>query len=211
MRILIAEDHALVCGGLAALLGSQPGFEVVAAAADGREAVAQALAHRPDLALLDVNMPGLDGAEAAHQIRTQLPATRILAVSMYAGGCFVRRMVDAGASGYVLKDAEPAELIEAVQRVGAGGRWFSRGLGLDGPHCADPEARLSRREREVLRLLALGRPLAEIAADLDLSVKTVETYRRRLMGKLAIEHVPGLVAYALRQGYLTLDQIAGGG
>lgn len=209
MKILIADDHAVVRQGLVALLSGQPDLQVVGSAADGPAAVALAIARRPDLAMLDLGMPGGNGTEAARELRARCPAIRILAFSMHADGCFVRHMVDAGASGYVLKTAEPQELLAAVRTVGGGGRWFSLGLGIEAPLCGKPPAALSAREREVLIGLAEGRPMAEIAAGLGVSVKTVETYRRRLMTKLAIGHVPGLVVYALRHAYLRLDAITG--
>ncbi|AUB83736.1 response regulator [Candidatus Thiodictyon syntrophicum] len=190
------------------LLSGQPDLQVVGATADGCAAIALAIEQRPDLAILDLGMPGCNGIEAAQAIRTQCPATRVLALTMHADGCFVRRMVDAGAGGYVLKTAGAQALIAAVRAVGGGGRWFSPGLGIEGPRCR-PQESLSKREREVLTRLAEGQPMAEIAAALGVSVKTVETYRRRLMAKLSIGHVPGLVVYALRHGYLRLDALAG--
>ncbi len=203
--ILIADDHALIADSLVALLENQPDMEIAATVADGRQAVERCAELTPDLALLDVGLPGLSGVEAAGRIREQCPDTRVLALSMHTDGCYVRAMVNAGALGYVRKQAPAEELLNAVRTVARGKRFFSEGLGYAETDSLGPFDDLSSREREVLQLVVEGRRTADIAERLKISAKTIETYRRQLMNKLGIKSIPELVMYALRHGLVTLE------
>ncbi len=186
----------------------------MAEAADGGEAVRLARVHRPDLAVLDVAMPGMSGIEAAAQIRAEAPATRILALSMYGDEHYQRRMFAAGAAAYLVKNEASAELIQAIETVMGGGTFVSPALAATGaaagtaavPSNAELEADLlTVREREVLALLAQGRRTKEIAAALAIGAKTVETYRARIMMKLRVDNVPDLVRFAIRAGIAPLE------
>lgn len=206
--ILIADDHKLFRQGLAALLREQPGWEVVAEASDGEEAVRLAGELKPQIAVLDVEMPRVDGVEAARRIRKTSRETRIVALSMYGDAHYQERMKDAGASAYVLKNEAIDQLVEAIEAVLRGGAFVTplavrresvvalRSAQLD-------KETLSARERDVLRLLAEGKRTKEIADVLGVSPKTVETYRSRLMHKLGIDNVPGLVRFAIRAGLVS--------
>ena len=203
--LLLCDDHTLVREGLAALLRQRTDWKVVAEAADGGEAVRLAVLLKPDVAVLDVAMPGMTGIEAAEAIRAGAPATRIVALSMYGDAVHRRGMFDAGASGYVLKNEAGAELLAAIDAVLRGETYVSPALSGAAPTPPDAapqgdRARLTAREREVLRLLAEGQRTKDIAAQLGISAKTVETYRSRLGHKLGIETLAGLVKYAIRKG-----------
>ena len=202
MRILVVDDHGLMRDGLRALLAREPDLEVAGDAADGHEAVALAASLRPDVVLMDVCMPGLDGVEATRRIVEARPATRVLGLSMHADRTYVHGMFAAGATGYVLKSAAPKELFEAIRAVHAARRYVSPGIAgaPDGPRPA-----LAARELEVLRLLADGKSSKEVAAELGLAVSTVETYRRQIMAKLDLHSVAELTKYALRHGLTAID------
>lgn len=207
IRILLADDHALVRDGLAAILNEQEGFEVVATVADGRKAVQQAIRTKPDVALIDIAMPELNGIEATGQIREACPSVRIIIVSMYANIEYVHRALRAGADGYLVKTSSADELIEAVRAVVAGRRYLSRGIAesvlddyIHGRSTRGPLDQLSARERQILQLMAEGRSSAYIARALSLSIKTVDTYRSRIMGKLGIKELPALIKFAIQQG-----------
>lgn len=207
--LLLCEDHTLVREGLVALLRQRTDWSVVAEAADGREAVELAARLKPDVAVLDVALPRLSGIEAAAAIRVAAPETRVVALSMYGDALYRRGMFEAGALAYVLKNKAAADLVAAIEAALRGETYLSPALVepparpvLDAP--GTELAKLSRRERDVLRLLAEGRRAKEIAEELGLSAKTVETYRGRIGHKLGIETLAGLVKYALRSG------IAGG-
>ena len=205
LSFLLCDDHPLVLEGLGALISREPGWRVSARAGGGAEAVRLAAASSPDVAVVDVAMPDMDGIETTAQIRRVSPRTRIIALSMYADDHYLRRMLDAGASAYVLKNEASADLIRAIRCVLDGETFISPGLAAAGdgsPQRAASvdEATLTEREREVLCLLAQGRRTNEIATDRGISAKTVETYRTRIMLKLRIDNLAGLVRFAIRAG-----------
>ena len=210
IRILIADDHGVVAEGLKSLAEAEPGIEVVGIVADGREAVKHARESKPDVVVMDMSMPELNGADATRAILQNDSACRVIVLSMYAEREYVRRALKAGAMGYVVKRSAAKELVEAIRAVHAGQRYLSPRVadvvieaGADDKD--DLLAKLSMREREVLQLLAEGNTGAEIAQRLSLSQKTVETYRARLVEKLGIRDLPGLVRFAIQRGIVTLD------
>jgi DNA-binding NarL/FixJ family response regulator len=208
LTFLLCDDHALFREGLAALLERQPGWRVIAHAADGDEARRLATEQQPDVAVLDVSMPGMDGITAAARIRDSSPEIDIIALSMYGDEHYRRRMFDAGAKAYVMKRDASVELVTAVQAVLRGETYLSPTLSDAGQRHRSVEVdirQLTSREREVFRLLALGRRPKEIAEMLDLSVKTVETYRSRLMLKLGIDNLADLIKAAIRAGIVSID------
>ena len=210
IRILIADDHGVVAEGLKSLAEAEPGIEVVGIVSDGREAVKHAKDSRPDVIVMDMSMPELNGADATRAILQNDPSCRVIVLSMYTEREYVRRALKAGAMGYVVKRSAAKELVDAIRAVHAGQRYLSPRVadvviesGADDGD--DPLGRLSTREREVLQLLAEGNTGAEIAKRLSLSQKTVETYRARLVEKLGIRDLPGLVRFAIQRGIVTLD------
>jgi DNA-binding NarL/FixJ family response regulator len=210
IRILIADDHGIVAEGLKSLAEAEPDIEVVGIVADGREAVQHARESKPDVVVMDMSMPELNGADATRAILQNDPACRVIVLSMYAEREYVRRALKAGAMGYVVKRSAAKELVDAIRAVHAGQRYLSPRVadvvieaGADDKD--DLLAKLSMREREVLQLLAEGNTGAEIAQRLSLSQKTVETYRARLVEKLGIRDLPGLVRFAIQRGIVTLD------
>ncbi len=214
LTLLLCDDHRLFREGLAGLLQQESGWEVIAQAGDGAEAIRLVDALKPDLAVLDVAMPGLGGIEAAEAIRVRSPRTRIVAVSMYGDLHYRKRMLAAGAAAYVLKNEAGADLIAAIHAVMRGETFVSPSLAspsqrrdsLQSERCPDlDQAVLTGREREVLGLLVCGRRTKEIAAELGISAKTVETYRVRLMAKLGIDNLAGLVKFAIRAGIAPLE------
>jgi DNA-binding NarL/FixJ family response regulator len=216
MKILIADNHQMMCDGLRLLLERQPDFQVIGEATDGRAAVRMTAEFGPDVVVMDVVMPELNGIDATLQIRQEHPRTRVVALSMHSDRSYVVGMLAAGASGYVLKDCAFAELADAVRRAAQGQIYLSAritGLVLDDYihrlACAHPEevpaAPLSPREREVLQLLAEGHPPRTIAKRLHLSVKTVESHRRHIMEKLHLGSLAELTKYAIRTGITSLD------
>jgi len=213
IRVLLADDHALVRAGIRALLSRLPGVEVIAEAADGREALALVKAHLPDLVLLDISMAGLNGLEAAVRIAKEFPHVRVLILSAHANDAYVKQALRAGAAGYLIKDAGISELELAVQAVARGETYLSPAISKhvvadyvrhagDEP---DPLELLTPRQREILQLLAEGNSTKEIARILHLSAKTVETHRTQLMERLNIHDIAGLVRFAIRAGVLSLD------
>lgn len=211
IRVLIADDHAVLRDGLAALLQADPEIVVVAHAADGRQALRLAAECDPDVAILDIVMPEIDGIEAARQLQRACPRTRVLILSMYSTREHIFRALQAGALGYLLKESAGAEVKAAVHALHAGRRYLGQritdsvvGDYLLERHDAGPLQTLSRRERQVLQMVAEGRSSASIARSLCLSPKTVDTYRSRLLHKLAVPNVAGLVRFAIECG-LTHD------
>ena len=211
IRILIADDHGVVAEGLKHLVEAQPDMEVVALAVDGREAVRQARDLQPDVVLMDLSMPELNGADATRAILDRDPKCRVIVLSMYSEREYVRRALKAGAVGYVVKRSAAKEVVDAIRAAHAGQRYLSPRVAdvvLDdyaGDGGDDLLAKLSQREREVLQLLAEGHTGAQIAERLSLSQKTVETYRARLVEKLGIRDVAGLVRFAIQRGIVSLD------
>ena len=210
IRILIADDHHLVAEGLRYLIQAQLDMEVIACVGDGREAVNQSLAANPDVILMDNAMPVLNGTEATRIVCARRAQTHIVILSMYSDPIHVCRALQAGASGYVAKKSLGKELVDAIRAVHDGRRYLSRPL-VDSmidrliSKSEDPSERLSARERQVLQLLAEGRSMADIAITLSLSLKTVETYRARMMDKLDIHDLAGLVKFAIQHGIATLE------
>ncbi|MGH7644646.1 MAG: response regulator [Gemmatimonadales bacterium] len=210
IRVLVVDDHAVVREGIRSVLVAQPGFRVVGAAADASEALALAERHEPDVVLLDITMPGESGLTVASRLRDLLPATRVLVLSMHDRTEYVLEAVRAGASGYLLKDASPATLREAVGAVHRGEAYFcpviARRLSaalrgeLEAEQRRGTVGRLTPREREVLLRIASGRTNKQIAAELSISPRTVETHRESLMRKLRIHTVAGLTRFAIDAG-----------
>jgi DNA-binding NarL/FixJ family response regulator len=211
IRILIADDHGVVAEGLKHVVEAQGDMEVVAIVGDGREAVRIAKEAQPDVVLMDLSMPELNGADATRAILEHDARCRVIVLSMYVEREYVRRALKAGASGYVVKRSAAKEVVDAIRAVSAGQRYLSPRVAdvvIDdyaGDAKGDLLEKLSAREREVLQLLAEGRTGAEIAARLTLSQKTVETYRARLVEKLGIRDVAGLVKFAIQRGLVSLD------
>ena len=214
IRILIADDHGVVREGLRALLGRVEEFDVVAEAADGEEAVRMIGEKKPDVAILDISMPVVNGIEATRQVRRANPATKVLIFTIHENEEYVYQMVAAGANGYVLKDAGKNDLIAAVRAIQYGGRFFSPGVSrliIDefvrrsreaAPAPADRTG-LTGREAEILQYIASGLTNAEIARKLFLSVRTVNTHRTNLMHKLDVHNTAGLVRYAMENGLVS--------
>jgi DNA-binding NarL/FixJ family response regulator len=209
IRVLLADDHAMMRDGLTSLLSASPGIEVVGAVSNGREAVHCAAELEPDIVIMDISMPELNGIEAAQLIRARSPGVRIVMLSMHSSSEHLYRALAAGAAGYLLKESAGTEAVAAVHAVHAGRRYMSqalRPLALEQPvRDAGPIERLSSRERQVLQLVVEGHSSVEIAGIVHLSPKSVETYRSRLMTKIGISDVPGLVKFALQHGITSLD------
>ncbi len=206
-QILLADDHTVVREGLRILLEAQPWIEVVAEAATGIEAVASAKRLQPDVAVLDIAMPEMNGIDATEQICAACPGTRVLVLSMHASSEHVFRALRAGATGYVLKESAGAEVVAAVRSVHAGRRYLSQkitDLVVDRiQHKHDPASpleALSLRERQIMQLIVEGHTSVEVAQRLHLSPKTVETYRARLMHKLGVSDFPSLIKFAITHG-----------
>lgn len=202
---VLADDHVLFRQGLELLLNDQPGWRVAGMAGDGVEAVRLVETLKPDIAVLDVEMPGMNGIEAASRIRIVAPKAKIVALSMYGDAHYQQRMFGAGATAYVLKNEAVADLVDAIHAALRGERFVSPSAAVAEPSVVMRSASmekdlLSARELEVLRLLAEGRRTKEIAEVLQISAKTVETYRSRIMLKLGIDNLPGLVKFAIRAG-----------
>jgi DNA-binding NarL/FixJ family response regulator len=211
VRVLLADDHALVRAGIRALLEGLEGVTVVAEAANGIEVLELARKHRPDVVLLDISMPGLGGLEASAQLKQELPEVRVVMLSMHANEEYVLQALRAGAAGYMLKDSATAQLELALQAVMQGETYLSPPISkqmvegyLQRVGAEQPAAdNLTPRQRQVLQLIAGGHSTKEIAYRLELSVKTVETHRAQLMERLEIRDIAGLVKYAIRSGLVT--------
>lgn len=211
IRVLLADDHAVVREGLKALISAEPGMELVGEASDGRVALELTAELDPDVVVVDVSMPELNGSEVTAQLRAVRPDRKVLALTVHEDRGYMRQLLRAGAAGYVLKRAAPSELVQAIRAVAGGGTYldpvFANGASDPAPDSAGPMregtgAELSDRETEVVRFIALGYSNKEIAARLKLSVKTVETYKTRSMEKLGVRTRVDIVQYAAKRGWL---------
>lgn len=213
-RVLLVDDHTLVRAGIRSLLEGTPGIEIVAEADNGRDAAALVKRFAPHVVIMDISMRELNGIDATVQILAQAPATQVLILSMHSAEEFVRRAMKAGASGYLVKDSAPQELMFALEALSRGETYLSSRVSrhLVSAFSADPGQRvesslesLTPRQREVLQLIAEGGSTKEIAAALGLSAKTVETHRAAVMARLGIFDIAGLVMYAARNHLISLD------
>jgi DNA-binding NarL/FixJ family response regulator len=215
IRILIADDHKIVREGLRALLAKKPDFEVVAEAEDGRMALQRAREVTPDVIIMDLSMPALNGIEATHQLITAMPDIKVIALSMHADNRLVAGMLNAGASAYLLKDSTFEELENAIRKVVANQIYLSHKIMRDfiayqlrNSLLAQSSvfAVLTAREREILQLMAEGKNTKQMAASFKISIKTVEAHRKHIMQKLNIHSVSGLTKYAIREGLTSLEE-----
>jgi DNA-binding NarL/FixJ family response regulator len=214
VRVLLAEDHWLVRASFKSLLTDFPGIEVVAEAGDGREALELIAQHRPELVLMDISMPGLNGLEATRRIVKEHPGIKVIVLSMHAGEEYVLQALRAGASGYVLKGAAPGELELAIASVARGERFLSPAISKQVievylGRVAKPASSLEQltpRQREILQLVAEGKSSKQIAQLLNASIKTIESHRASLMERLDIHDVAGLVRYAIRHGLVSAEE-----
>ena len=205
IKVLLADDHKIVREGLRRIIEESGKMEVVAEAADGKEAISQALEHRPDVAVVDISMPGMDGLEVVSQLKNLAPSMPVLILTMHDEDQYVVRAVESGAMGYVTKQAAPEQLVDAVQKLYAGGLYLtekaSEALALRvirGDKFKSDADSLSMRELQVLRKLALGQTNHEIAESYHLSVKTVDTYRSRILKKLNLRNNAELSRFAMQ-------------
>lgn len=213
IRILLADDHTVVRKGLRLLVENEPGFTVIGDAANGREAVALAEAHRPDVIVMDVAMPILNGIEAARQITGKLPSTSVVFLSMHSDESYVLKALKAGARAYLLKDSAEHDLINAIKAVSEGKAFFSPAISkmlvedyvrqMQAHNVEDTYELLTTREREVLQLLGEGRSNKEVASILELSLHTVETHRSNILQKLNLHTGAELILYAIRKGVVS--------
>ena len=213
IRILLADDHAVMRTGLRLVLERQPDFRVVGEASDGREAVALAQQHKPEVVVMDIGMPNLNGIEAARQVTAALPEVSVVILSMHSDEAYVLRALKAGARAYLLKESAESDLIAAIRAVHNGKAFFSPAVSrmlvedyvrqLQDREIEDSYELLTTREREVLQLIAEGRSNKEIAHMLNLSLYTVESHRGNLMEKLNLHTVPELILYAVRKGVIS--------
>jgi two-component system response regulator NreC len=212
IRVLLADDHTLIRAGLRMVVDAHPDMSVVGEANDGREAVALVTKLKPDVVVMDVGMPSLNGIEACRQIHAELPDTQVAMLSMHSDEGYVLRALKAGAKAYLLKDSAEADLASAIRAVAAGKSFFSPAVGkvlledymrkLQRTGVEDSYELLTPREREILQLVAEGKSSKEVANLLDLSVYTVETHRARVMQKLNLRGIPELILYAVRKGII---------
>lgn len=211
LRILLADDHVTVRHGLKLLIDAQPDMKVVSEASDGETAVQRAVALRPDVIVMDISMPGMNGLVATRKLKQVQPESAIVTLTRHADDAYLQELLRAGVSGYVLKQSAPNELLQAIRAVAAGGQYLDSALtarvtagfiGAEGKRLTKPGASLSEREAEVLRLIASGYSNKEIAGRLDLSVKTVEAHKANAMRKLGLTGRIDIVKYAVLQGWL---------
>jgi two-component system, NarL family, response regulator NreC len=213
IRVILADDHAVMRHGLRLILEQHEGFEVLGEARDGREAVNLAEALHPDVAVLDITMPNLNGIEAARQITEKQPSVAVVVLSMHADESYVLRALKAGARGYLLKESPESDFVSAIRSVSDGKAFFSPAVSrllvedyvrqLQDKDIEDSYDLLTPREREILQLVAEGKSNKEIANLLNLSLYTVETHRSNILGKLNLHSVPELILYAVRKGVIS--------
>jgi DNA-binding NarL/FixJ family response regulator len=214
MKILLADDHEIIRNGLRSLIEKESGLEVIGEAENGRMAIHLARDLKPDVVVMDIGMPDLNGIEATRQITTEVPGVKVLALSMHTDRRFVTGMLKAGASGYMLKDGAFEELIHAIRLVASNRIYISPGISSvlvdDLRHPSQDKVpslpALTAKEREVLQLVAEGKGTKEIASQLNVSVKTVETHRQHIMEKLDIHSIAELTKYAVREGLTFLER-----
>jgi DNA-binding NarL/FixJ family response regulator len=212
IRALIVDDHAILREGIEYLLSAQRNVIVIGSFGDSREALRFAVAEKPDVAIVDIEMPRMNGIELLRQLRNRCPKLRVVVLSVHEGAEYVSMAFEAGAMGYVIKGAAGIELVDALRAVLAGKRYVAKKLrtkmqlaSLRSRNVIRPLANLSRREREVLQLVVEGMTSVEVASRLELSRKSVETYRSRLMTKLGVEDIVALVKFAIRHGVTGLE------
>lgn len=213
VTIFLADDHSILRDGLRMLLETQPDFKVVGAAANGREAIEQICQLEPNIAILDIAMPEVNGLDVARYLDKNCPNTRIIMLSMHRTTEHIIQALEAGARGYVLKESASDEVIEAIRTAQAGGRYLGQAVSCvavdyyvrQAGNRSSPLERLNEREREILCLLAEGQTSVEIAEGLTLSPRTVDNYRSAIMQKLDIHHLPGLVKFAIQHGVISLE------
>src|SRR5262252_4611081 len=212
IRLLLVDDHPVVRRGIIMCLAREEEVTVVGEAANGAEALRKARELLPDIVLMDIEMPQMNGLAATEMLHKELPQVKVLILSMHTHGEYVRRIIESGARGYVLKEAPPEELLRAIQTVHSGETCFNPQVArlalnefVKGSAATSPQASLTNREREVLVLLAEGLQNKEIASQLGVGVRTVETHRERIMRKLNIHSVAGLTKFALSQGLVSLN------
>ena len=212
IRVVIADDHGVMRDGLRAILGAQSGITVVGEAADGVAAIRSVVEHKPNVLLLDLSLPLLSGLDVLRELRRRQLDTAVLVLSMHAAGETAHEALRLGARGYLQKGSAAEAVIEGVRAVAAGQRYLPQEIAsktldamLDSARAADPLASLSERERSVMRLVCEGKTSAEIAALLNVSPKTIDTYRSRLMQKLGIDDLPALVKLAIRTGVISAE------
>jgi two-component system response regulator NreC len=213
LRLLLGDDHTLMRQGLRKILEERPEWEVVAEVGDGREAVKKCIALKPDVAVLDVAMPLLNGIDATQQIVRKVPETKVLVLSMYSDEAYVTRALQAGATGYMLKDSAGKDLLKGIASLAAGQAYFSPAIArlmlddyvrrVSGSGVVDRYETLSEREREIFQLIAEARTNKEVAELLEISPATVETHRARILQKLDIHNTAELVLYAVRRGVIS--------
>jgi len=211
IRVLVVDDHPIVRRGISMCLGHQQRIQVVGEAGDGREALSKVRELQPDVVLMDIDMPEMSGMAVTELLRRELPNIRVIILSMYANTDYVMRIIESGARGFVLKESPPVELVQAIESVHAGQTHFSPDVArvalnhvVRGHGESSPVSRLTNREREVLVLIADGLGNKEIANQLSIGVRTVETHRERIMRKLDIHTVAGLTRFAIVQGMVSL-------
>ncbi len=212
IKILLADDHPVVRKGLYSCLANRDNLKIVGEAADGAEAMRKIGELSPDIVLMDIFMPQLDGLAVTERVQKECPQVKVIILSMHSNREYVLRIIKAGARGYVLKDAPPDELVRAIEAVNSGETFFSPAVArialnqfVSETNRTDPFSRLSEREREVLARIAEGRSNKEIASDLGIGVRTIETHRERIMHKLNIHSVAGLTKFAITNGLAALD------
>ena len=215
IRVLVADDHAIIREGLRVMLGNQPDMDVVAVATNGREAIRLVDEHEPNVAVVDISMPELNGIESIQQMMPRHPHLQVVVLSIHETKPYVYRALKAGARGYLVKETAGVEVVDAVRAVYRGERYLSQSIAdlltnasfqnLESPMEVRPLEMLSSREREILQLVAEGKTSQEIAERLSISPKTVDTYRSRLMHKIGVEDVAGLVKFAIQHGVISLE------